>query len=165
MHGGAEAVLLECPDLVVGFLHVAYVLVYDPVKSAVFDRLHDIIIVCDVDNGWLVVVVLFHVQHRRRARYALVPVAVIPFDVLPKVTVGSTPLRTRDRELIEMRSRLVDTQPRPQKPQQRLGKYSTNKPEPATIPPIWLKTRPSRQHGPQFSPGQLSASRAWGFSV
>jgi hypothetical protein len=35
------------------------VLVYDRVESAVFGRLHDVIIICDVDDGRIVDVVPF----------------------------------------------------------------------------------------------------------
>jgi len=45
----------ECPDLAVVLFHVACMLVYDPVESAVFDRFHDVIIIRDIDDAWLVV--------------------------------------------------------------------------------------------------------------
>ena len=49
----------QCPDLAVVLFHVACVLVYDRVESAVFGRLHDVIIICDVDDGRIVDVVPF----------------------------------------------------------------------------------------------------------
>jgi len=44
MHGSAEAVILEPPDLSVCLLHAANALVYDSVKFAVFNRLNDVIV-------------------------------------------------------------------------------------------------------------------------
>ena len=76
----ARAYVSEWPDLSVGLLHVSCVLVYDPVKSTVFDRFHDVIIICDIDDGWLVEVVPFELRRRRRERCVWVPVAVVPFD-------------------------------------------------------------------------------------
>lgn len=60
-------------------------LVYDLVESTVLDRLYDVIIVCDVDDLWLVEVVPFHLGRWGRPCSARGPVVVVPFDVLPQV--------------------------------------------------------------------------------
>lgn len=66
MHESSIVVLLECPDLSVRLLHVAHVLVYDLVESAVLDRSYDVVITCHVDGGRLVDVVPFKFRRRRR---------------------------------------------------------------------------------------------------
>jgi len=59
-------------------------LVYDPFEPTVLDRAYDIVVVCYVDDGWLVVVVPFVLARCWCERVVTVPVAVIPFDMLPE---------------------------------------------------------------------------------
>ena len=74
---------LQYSDLSVGFFHVACMLVHYLVESTVIDRAQDIVVICYIDDGWLVEVVPFHVRRRRRVRRARIPVTIIPFDVFP----------------------------------------------------------------------------------
>ena len=63
-------------------------LVYDSVESTVIDRSYDVVVVCYVDDGWLVVVVPFVLAGCWCVRGATVPVAVVPFDVFPEPLCG-----------------------------------------------------------------------------
>jgi hypothetical protein len=60
------------------------VFVYDLVESAVVDRAYDIIVVCHVDDGWLLEVIPFLLRLRRGGVWASVPVFVVPPDPLPE---------------------------------------------------------------------------------
>jgi hypothetical protein len=75
--------ILEVPDLAVGLFHVAQVLVYDPVESAVVDRAYDIVVACVVDDWRLAVVVPSKILRCWCESEITVPVAIVPFDVLP----------------------------------------------------------------------------------
>jgi hypothetical protein len=61
-------------------------LVYDFVESAVIDRTHDIVVVCYVYDGWLIIVVPLKLSRCWYASVVAVPVAIVPFDVFPEPT-------------------------------------------------------------------------------
>jgi len=52
-------------------------LLHDLVESAVIDRAYDIVVACDVDDGWLVVVVPFMLVCCWCERVVTVPVVVV----------------------------------------------------------------------------------------
>ena len=95
-----SSALSERPDLSVDLLHVACMFVYDLVEFAVLDRLHDIIIARDVDDGSLVEVVPFHLRRRRPVDCAWVPVVVVPFQVAPEPIrrLGSSHIQKKSRK-------------------------------------------------------------------
>jgi len=60
--------LLECPDLSVGCFHVACMVLYDLFEASVVECSEDVVVICDVDDGWFVVVVPFEFRGGWRGR-------------------------------------------------------------------------------------------------